>query len=140
MWIKDFLKKYKYSIIGICGMLCVIIFTSSVLSMYKEDYDNDNLKDRQALELLNKDLKDRELKAIQEREEIKLKNIEISLKVSKLEGKTDEQTKALNQFQDTYIKNTNQLKELKNEKTHIPDNVPISAQAKLLAEYEYKPF
>lgn len=140
MWIKNFFIKYKYSVIGICSMLCVIIFTSSILSMYKEDYDNNNIKDRQSIALMNKHLKERELKAIKDREDIKLKNYEISLKVSKLEGKSDEQFKALNNFQNMYIKNSKELNKIKNEKDYIPDNVPLNKQAQLLSEYQYEAY
>ena len=130
-------SKIKEFLWGLLVVVVISAFTLVVVKIYTEKSD---IKHQTTLQEINKKAEIREQKAILAREVAqgldrqnlgKLTNIEKDIKISKNNW---------DKFQKEYLKNTNELNKLKNEKNYVTDNATDTEQSAYISNYEYKPY
>ena len=107
-------SKIKEFLWGLLVVVVISAFTLVVVKIYTEKSD---IKHQTTLQEINK--------------KAEISSIEKDIKISKTNW---------DKFQKDYLKNTNELNKLKNEKNYVTDNATDTEQSAYISNYEYKPY
>lgn len=128
--VKEFLK-------GFIVVLTISAFTFLVVKIYTEKSD---AKHQLTLQEINRKAEIREEKATKARNEARLNDKENLTKLDIIQKDLDESQLNWSKFQKDYLKNTNELNKLKDEKIFVNDNATVTEQSAYISNYEYKAY
>ena len=128
--VKEFLR-------GFIVVLTISAFTFLVVKIYTEKSD---AKHQLTLQEINRKAEIREEKATKARDEARLNDRENLTKLDIIQKDLDESQLNWSKFQKDYLKNTNELNKLKDEKIFVNDNATVTEQSAYISNYEYKAY
>lgn len=121
------IKHFKAKFIGLIAILCIILFTYSIIGIVERANQREIEKLEEVITLSDK------------REDAsKTREVEMSINITNLIIESNKQNSLLNMFQQDYTNDKKELKQLKNEKNHIPLNVTIDDQYIFISGYKYQ--
>ena len=130
-------NKVKEFLRGFIVVLTISAFTFLVVKIYTEKSD---AKHQLTLQEINRKAEIREEKATKARNEARLNDKENLTKLEIIQKDLDESQLNWSKFQKDYLKNTNELNKLKDEKIFVNDNATVTEQSAYISNYEYKAY
>ena len=130
-------NKVKEFLRGFIVVLTISAFTFLVVKIYTEKSD---AKHQLTLQEINRKAEIREEKATKARNEARLNDKENLTKLEIIQKDLDESQLNWSKFQKDYLKNTNELNKLKDEKIFVNDNATVTEQSTYISNYEYKAY
>lgn len=126
----------KTKIISFFGVLVVIFFAYSVVSVFNEKSNKEIAK----LEEVNANAKAEAAAAKKRSDSAAIVAAKMRKDIARMEGCLIEQNQILYKFQKSYDKSLIELNKYKNEKNYIPDNATTAQQSDFLSSYKYEAY